>query len=114
MPRAITVWLGLGGLAIAILPWYALEGDDILAVDWLHTYPDAATGPALYQIVAAGRAWLLPPELPWLAILAIAVRRGHDRAAWLWLAAGGGLGLALLLLQGFAIIHSGPAWGWVA
>lgn len=113
MPRARLWWVILGGIAIAILPWYGLEGDGILATDWLRDYPDAATGPALYQIVSGGRAWLMLPVFPWLAILAIAIRRGDDRALGLWLAACGALGLALLLLQGFAIIHSGPAWNWV-
>jgi iron(III) transport system permease protein len=107
--RASVVWLGLGGIAIALLPWYGLEGDGVLSADWLRAYPSAATGPALYQVVAGGRPWLLLPVLPWFGLLGVALTRGERSiVAWAW------LGVALLLFQGFAIIHSGPAWQWVA
>ena len=105
MTRASVLWLGLGGIAIALLPWYGLEGDGLLSSDWLRSYPDVATGPALYQIVAAGRPWLLLATLPWLGLVGVAVTLG-ERALVAW----AGLGVALLLLEGFAIIHSGPAW----
>jgi iron(III) transport system permease protein len=107
--RASVFWLVLGGIAIAVLPWYGLEGDGLLSAAWLHAYPSATTGPAVYQIVAGGRPWLLLPVLPWIGLLGVAVTRGERSfAGW------AGLGLALLLLQGFAIIHSGPAWAWLA
>ncbi len=109
MTRASVFWLVLGGIAIALLPWYGLEGDGILSSDWLRAYPSAATGPAVYQIVAGGRPWLLLPVLPWLGLLGVALTRG-ERSFVAWAA----LGLVLLLAQGFAIIHSGPAWHWVA
>lgn len=109
MTRASVLWLGLGGIAITLLPWYGLEGDGLLSSDWLGAYPDAATGPALYQIIAAGRPWLLLATLPWLGLVGVAATRG-ERAFVAW----AGLGIALLLLEGVAIIHSGPAWTWLA
>ncbi len=109
MTRASVFWLGLGGIAIAFLPWYGLEGDGLLSADWLSAYPSAATGPALYQILTVGRPWLLLPALPWLGLIGCALAR-DERSFTPW----AGLGLALLMLEGFAIIHSGPAWGWVA
>jgi len=99
----------LGGIAIAILPWYGVDGESLLGPNWLRSYPNAATGPALYQIVAAGRPWLLLPALPWLGILGIAAVRGGERSLVAW----AGFGLALLLAEGFAIIHSGPAAPWL-
>ncbi|HKX10745.1 MAG TPA: iron ABC transporter permease [Stellaceae bacterium] len=109
MTRASVLWLSLGGIAIALLPWYGLEGDGLLSSDWLRSYPDASTGPALYQIAAAGRSWLLLPVLPWLGLAGVAATRG-ERAFVTW----AGLGMTLLLVEGFAIIHSGPAWPWLA
>jgi iron(III) transport system permease protein len=109
LTRASVFWLGLGGIAIAILPWYGLEGDGLFGSDWLHAYPDGATGPAPYQIVAGGRPWLLLPVLPCLGLLGLAVAKGGERSLLPW----SGLGLALLLAEGFAIIHSGPAWSWL-
>ena len=109
MTRAGVFWIALGGIAIAILPWYGLEVESLLGTDWLRSYPSAATGPALYQIVAAGRPWLLLPTLPWLGVLGIAAVRGGERSLVAW----AGSGLALLLAEGFAIIHSGPAAPWL-
>ena len=90
MPRAVTFWLVLGGIAIAVLPWYGLEGDGLLALDWIRAYPSADTGPALYQIVAGGRPWLLLPALPWLLVLAGSIRGRLDAVAGRWLAVGAG------------------------
>jgi iron(III) transport system permease protein len=108
--RAGLVWLGLGGTAIAVLPWYGIEGDALFGSDWLRSYPSIATGPALYQIVVAGRPWLLLPILPWVGLFGLALSRGNERSFVVW----AGIGLALLLAEGFAIIHSGLAWPWLA
>src|SRR5581483_9460557 len=107
--RASLFWLGLGGITIAVLPWYALEGDGLLSADWLRAYPAGGAGPALYHIVWGGRPWLLLPVLPWLGLVGLAVARG-ERSLVLW----SGIGLALLLFQGFAIIHTGPVSPWLA
>ena len=108
MRRSIQLWLILGGIAIAILPWYVLEADAPLA------YPTVETGSALYQIAWAGRSWLLLPVLPFLPLLAAVWRRPLGAGEGTHLAGWSALGIALLLGQGFAIIHSGPAWPWLA
>ncbi|HEU4378707.1 MAG TPA: iron ABC transporter permease [Hyphomicrobiaceae bacterium] len=100
--------VGLAG--VALLPWYGQES--YMATDWLAQYPNLETGPALYQIIWGGRTWLILPLLPliaiavlWYARTALAVQQLTGPAV---------LGIGLLLLQGFAIIHSGPAWSWLA
>ena len=110
MPRAVSLWLLVGVVGAAILPWYAL-GDGLFSTGWLRAYPDAATGSALYQIVAAGRVWLLLPILPLLVVIGmlamrLPVAQSARLLAWASIA-----GMALMLLQGFAIIHNGPAPG---
>jgi iron(III) transport system permease protein len=106
--RASAFWLGLGGIAIALLPWYGLESDGLFGTAWLRAYPDGATGPALYQIVAGGRPWLLLAVVPMLGMLG-AGAAGRERHFVTWSAAG----LVLLLAQGFAIVHSGLVWPWL-
>ena len=110
MPRAVMHWIVAGVIGAALLPWYAL-GNGIFTTEWIRAYPDAATGSAVYQIINAGRAWLLIALLPLLTILAlVALRLSVQRTARLlmWCSIAG---MALMLLQGFAIIHNGPAPG---
>jgi iron(III) transport system permease protein len=110
MPRAVTPWILIGLIGAAVLPWYALN-NGLFDTGWLLAYPDAATGSALHQIVIGGRSWLLLAIMPLLAALSVAIMRPPVRTAaralmWLSIA-----GMALMLLQGFAIIHNGPSPG---
>ena len=110
MPRAIMYWT-LTGLAGAIfLPWYALS-DGLFSIGWLKTYPNADTGPAVYQIAVAGRAWLVLALLPLVAIIGLGMMRVPAGRNARLLAALAIAGIALMLLQGFAIIHNGSAPG---
>jgi iron(III) transport system permease protein len=116
MPRAVSFWLLIGIVGAAILPWYAL-GDGLFSIGWLRAYPDTATGSTVYQIGAGGRFWLLLPLLPLLFVMGLLALRlpaakSARLLAWACIA-----GMALMLLQGFAIIHNGPApglIGWLA
>ncbi|MEQ1616491.1 MAG: iron ABC transporter permease [Hyphomicrobiaceae bacterium] len=110
MPRAVSLWLLVGVFGAAILPWYAL-GNGLFSADWLRAYPDAATGSAFYQIFAAGRVWLLLPILPLLAVIGMLAMRLPVAQSARLLALASIAGMALMLLQGFAIIHNGPAPG---
>ena len=110
MPRAILCWTLIGVFGAAVLPWYTL-GDGLFSIGWLGAYPNAETGSALYQIAVAGRAWLLWPMLPLLAILGLGVMRlpaGKSSQILVLLAIAG---MTLMLMQGFAIIHNGPSTG---
>src|SRR5262245_22735892 len=110
MPSAVVTWLLVGLAGVALLPWYGL--DRYMPTDWLAQYPNPATGPALFQIIWGGRAWLVLPLLPLIAIAVVwYVRAASAVQQLIGLAV---LGIGLLLLQGFAIIHSGPAWSWLA
>ena len=110
MPRAIMYWTLVGVFGAALLPWYAL-GDGLFSTGWLLAYPNADTGPALYQIAMAGRVWLLLPLLPLIAIIALGMMRQSVGKGARLLALFAVAGMALMLLQGFAIIHNGPAPG---
>src|SRR6187397_92834 len=110
MPNAVVTWLLVGLAGVALLPWYGL--DRYFATDWLAQYPNLDTGPLLYQIVWGGRAWLILPLLPLLAVAALWYARPASAVRQLTRLAV--LGIGLLLLQGFAIIHSGPAWSLLA
>src|SRR3989442_923138 len=51
MNRAVLGWAGAGGIAFAILPWYATE-DGIFSLGWLSKYPlDRAAGPVVALVV---------------------------------------------------------------
>ena len=110
MPRAMTFWILVGLIGVVALPWYALDLG-LFSSAWLRVYPNADTGAALYQIAAAGRAWLLLPVLPLLAVLVVRIMQ-LPVATTARLMQGLALaGLAMMLLQGFAIIHNGPSAG---
>src|SRR5262245_19012584 len=100
MPNAIVTRLLVAVAGAVVLPWYGLDaylpGERV------------TTGPALYHSVAEGRVWLILPLLPLLAVAALVF--GPGVAAAQHLLAPAVLGTALLLLQGFAVIHNGPAW----
>ncbi len=98
-------------IAALLLPWYLVQdGLGILSFadgGWL-TDPDGA--PALGMILAEGRWWLWPAVLaPLLGLVAALAPLSRPIRAWLFLLAGG-LGLALLVAQGWSI---GPR-GWLA
>ena len=103
MRRSVVLWLAVGWVGLAVLPWYAIE-DGFWIFDWLDGYPvDSDFAPALLQGLGHGRWWLLPVCLALAAPLGILGRRKTDPwfAAVLLLA--GGFGLAYTLAQGFAI-----------
>jgi len=107
MPCTLVTWLLVGVVGVAVLPWYGL--DAYLSTGWLSQYPNLETGPALYQVIRGGRVWLILPLLPLLAIaVLIDWRRASAAAGPLLVPAV--LGIAFLLLQGFAVIHNGTAW----
>lgn len=97
-------WLLVAWASLLILPWYKVEGG-FLFFDWLTRPADASP----VVLLATSRLWLLPLFLPPLLVSLPAPRR--DPRAML---AAGSLGLAWLAAEGFAIIHSGWGFEWLA
>ena len=99
-------WFLIGGFAYLLLPWYGVE-DGFFSFYWLFDgwVTDSDYAPGLFQGLLHGKWWLLPLILPLATALLAAWRRNPG----LLLASGIG-GLALLLLQAFAIYHRGWAW----
>ena len=107
MSRITQIWLALGWIGFALLPWHLVPGEwfDLL-LGFTGDGPRSAAGLAL-----TGRAW-------WLAPIAFAltlatwpfVARYPNEHAARWLVAAGLLGLALIVTQGFAIGIQGWSW----
>jgi iron(III) transport system permease protein len=98
------LWLCVGWVGYAILPWYAIE-DGLWSLAWLlDGYPlDGDYAPGLVQAWYGGKVWLAPVALFLIVPFALRGRGKTDPVtARLLLLAGAG-GLAYLLLQGFAI-----------
>jgi iron(III) transport system permease protein len=103
--RSPAGWVAAGWAGFLLLPWYKVEGG-FFAFDWFARPTDAA--PAVL-FALAGKPWLAPLALPLVWASWLAVRRDTRLTA-----AAGALGLILLAVQGFAIIHSGWGFGWLA
>ena len=103
MNRTVALWLAVGWVGFAILPWYAIY-DGFWSLEWLDGYPtDIDSAPAVLQIFMHGRWWLAPIGLALLAPVAVLWRPKTDRRFATTLRAAGVLGLAFALVQGFAI-----------
>jgi iron(III) transport system permease protein len=104
-------WL-LAALGATILPWHMLQ--DGLALSNLVALgaedPEAAS--ALTQAVRHGRFWFWP-VLAGLALALPGALAGPARRRSHFLLAGGGLGLAAIILQGLAIGVQGWSWAWM-
>jgi iron(III) transport system permease protein len=114
MNRALGLCLAVGWIGFLILPWYAIE-DGFWSLAWLADgYPaDSDYAPALLQALWHGKIWLLPIALPLLPPLALLGRRRGDPGFGQILIACGALGLAYLLVQGFAIGIRGWQFAWL-
>jgi len=96
--RSVAFWLVLGGIAFAILPWYAIY-DGFWGFEWLFDgWPlDPEYAPGLVLVWSGKASWLAPVIL-FLALPlgAIGRRRTDPLVATLFLTAGVG-GLAWVL-----------------
>lgn len=112
--RPILLWLALGWIGFALLPWYALD-DGILSPGWLLDgwAWDDYYAPGLFQGLLHGKLWLLPHAL-FLALPLLALRRdGGGRSHSAILIAAGLGGLLWWLAQGFGIGLRGIQLGWL-
>ena len=59
--RNLGLWLAVGWIGFAVLPWNAIGGQGFLGFRWIQAYPlGVREAPAIVQLVAHGRLWLLP------------------------------------------------------
>jgi iron(III) transport system permease protein len=114
MRKSALLWLALGMLGFAVLPWYMVEGAAFSSLRWLEGYPTGPAGSGLFLGLFGGKPWLLPVAIP-LAVTALPAlwTRDDPRAAtcFIW---GGIIGLAWLFIEGAAIDHRGWTWPWLA
>ncbi len=96
-----------------MLPWYGLDREGLLSVDWLASFPDARSAPALLQALIYGKGWLLliggALVLPLAALAVPRERVLYGRLVVI----SGILGLIAAGLTGFGIGNGGPRWGWL-
>ena len=103
--RDVAGWIVVAWASVLVLPWYKIESG-WFAFDWLAHPADAR--PAM-MLAWQGHPWLLPLLLaPLLATLLFFGRRLRG------IGAAGAFGLAWLVAEGFAVIHSGWGFAWLA
>src|SRR3954451_17189460 len=103
--------LAVLALGMVILPWYRLQAG-ILSPSWLSHYPTGSdAAPAIVQIAFNGRWWLVLLLIAiGLAVAARLSRGAHTRSRLLL--GSGILGVAVMVLEGFAVGYTG--WRWPA
>jgi iron(III) transport system permease protein len=100
-------------LALAALPWYLLQ-DGFWSFTWLSGYPlQAEQAPALFLLWQGRQPWLWPLAALALAGLIAAFLPLERRLRGRWLTGIGALGLAYLLLQGYALGLQGWSFGFL-
>ena len=106
VPRSAAIWLAVGAVGFALVPWYAVP-DSIWSVDWILHGNQKDNAPAWLQAVSYGRGWLWPVAVflaGAAAFLAPALSRSRANAFIVI----GALGFVYTMGQGFVI---GPQ-GW--
>ncbi len=114
--RTVVLWLAVGWVGYAVLPWYALD-DGFWGFGWIASYlGDTEHSPGLVSGLTGERPWLAPVALFLLMPLAVLRRPKMDPLFSTVLLAAGGFGLAYVLGQGFTVGLSGWRWdfleGW--
>src|SRR5664279_276407 len=103
--RTAAGWLALGAAAFALLPWYALADKSLVpALAEVWSGPDGASG--LAQAARFGKSWLWCVPVG-LALGLVGMRAPSRRRSGALLAGGALLGLAAILVFGFAIGAAG-------
>lgn len=113
MNKTAALWLAVGWVGYAVLPWYAIDGG-FFGFAWLDGYPaETDYAPGILQVLDHGRVWLLPIGLALIAPLAVLWRGAAKPWVATVLMTVGGLGLAYTLAQGFAIGLNGWEFGFL-
>jgi iron(III) transport system permease protein len=103
--RDVAGWILVAWASVLLLPWYKIESG-LFSLEWLARPADARSA-AIFAL--HGSAWLLPLLLAPLVATALFIGRRLRG-----IGAAGALGLAWLVAEGFAIIHSGWGFAWLA
>lgn len=111
---AVILWMAVGWLGFAILPWYGVE-DGFFNLSWLFDgWPfDSELSPALILNLTGEKLWLAPMGLLLAMPLTLWGRQKSDPLFGKTLIAIGALGFAWLMFQGFAIGLRGWQFGWL-
>ncbi len=113
MNRTVVLWLAVGWVGFAVLPWYAID-DGFWSLAWLDGFPtDIDYAPAILQALIHDRGWLLPIGLALIAPIMVVHREPTDPWFAAVLMAAGGFGLAYTMAQGFAIGLHGWEFGFL-
>ena len=107
MTTTARIWLVLGWAGFALLPWHLPS--DANWYDWVIGYSAQGPRTALGLAWSGGAWWLAPITLPLVIAAWPLVRYGREQASGMLAGAGIG-GLALVVIQGFAIGLRG--WNW--
>lgn len=96
MSRATLVWIVLGWVGYALLPWYGFDGTATAS------FSDYVVGGSGLVLGLGGAWWLLPILAPLLIALRPVAATSREADSH-WLIAAGFIGLTLVILQGFTI-----------
>ncbi|MGB3316409.1 MAG: iron ABC transporter permease [Albidovulum sp.] len=113
MKRTAGLWLLIGLVGYALLPWYMVSGG-VFGLGWLAEMSGDGAAPALWQVILHGKWWLSGP-LPAFAAAAAVLGFVHGQTAMargLVVVAAAGLGL--LIAQGLLIPGTAARFGWIA
>jgi iron(III) transport system permease protein len=107
----VPLWLAVGWVGFALLPWSAITGGGFFAFQWLSAWPrDVRVAPAAIALVRDGRGWLLPVAVALVLPLFALSTRTRDTTAARVLVAAGTLGLVSVLAIALAIDIGGWTW----
>lgn len=114
MNRTFFLWLCIGILGYCLSPWYVLE-EGLFSFEWLFDgYPlDSDYAPALSLILQGEKPWLTPILICLLLPVSAPLLRLSGRTTSNLLLLCGGIGLLILLGQGFAIGIRGWSFDWL-
>jgi iron(III) transport system permease protein len=110
----VVLWITVGWLGFAVLPWYGLDSN-FFTLSWLFDgYPlNEDVAPALFLVLQGEKPWLAPLGFLLAAPLLLWRREKSDPLFGTLLIAIGAAGFSWLLFQGFAIGLDGFQFDWL-
>ena len=105
MQKSAVLWLAIGWIGYALLPWYMGDSAGVPTEGWFES--SLALG-------WRNAPWLIPIAIPLLAALVPLLRRQDDPRSPGWLVWLGLVGLIWITIEGFAIGHRGWSGEWLA